>query len=401
MTELECIECGETYRDTEPRYTCGECDGLLEVLYEGIPSRTDFSGPLGVWRYSSVLPVESRAVSLHEGGTPLYAASKLSEELDVELYVKHEGMNPTGSFKDRGMTVGVSKAMELGIGRVACASTGNTSASLAAYGAAAGIPAVVLLPKDKVALGKIAQALMHGAKVLEVNSNFDDCLRIVRSLADEGFFYVLNSLNPYRLEGQKTIAFEVLEQLNWRVPDHVVLPVGNAGNISAIYKGFRELHEASIINEVPSMVGVQAEGASPLAAAVKKGGPLKPFESPETEATAIRIGDPVNAPKARIAIQETGGTALHVSDDELMDAQEELAQREGIGVEPASATSLAGVHKLKEEGGLDEGETVVCVATGHLLKDPDAALKTSNTPVDVDASEEAVKDKLRDIGGGL
>lgn len=393
MTELKCIECGERYRDTEPRYTC-DCGGLLDVLYEGIPSRTDFNGPLGVWRYSSVLPVESRAVSLHEGGTPLYSADKIGGDLSVDLHVKHEGMNPTGSFKDRGMTVGVSKAIELGIRRVACASTGNTSASLAAYGAAAGIPAVVLLPKDKVAMGKVAQALMHGAQVLEVDGNFDDCLRIVRGLADEGFFYVLNSVNPYRLEGQKTIAFEVLEQLGWSVPDRVVLPVGNAGNISAIYKGFRELREASIIDEVPAMVGVQAEGASPLAAAVKKGGPLEPFESPETEATAIRIGDPVNAPKARIAIRETDGTALHVSDGELMEAQEELAEREGVGVEPASATSLAGLRKLLEDGEVDRGETVVCVATGHLLKDPDAALKTSNSPVDVEASSEAVKEEL-------
>jgi threonine synthase len=390
MTELRCIECDDVYRDNVARYTC-DCGGLLEVEYEGIPSRTDFTGPLSVWRYSSILPVEHKAVTLHEGGTPLYEADRLSDDLGVDLHVKHEGMNPTGSFKDRGMTVGVSKAIELGIERVACASTGNTSASLAAYGAAADIPAVVLLPKDKVAMGKIAQALMHGAHVLELDCNFDECLRIVRDLADDGVFYVLNSVNPYRLEGQKTIAFEVLEQMGWEVPDRVVLPVGNAGNISAIYKGFREFHEAGIIDEIPMMTGVQAEGASPLASAVKKGGPLQPFEDPETEATAIRIGDPVNAPKARRAIQATDGTALHVSDEELMDAQSALA-REGIGVEPASATGIAGVRKLRDAGEIDPTETVVCIATGHLLKDPDAALRAAGEPTSVGASPDAVRE---------
>ncbi|MFP4632089.1 MAG: threonine synthase [Halobacteriales archaeon] len=391
MSYLECIECGASYPSNEARYTC-DCGGLLEVIYDGIPSRTDFSGPLGVWRYSSVLPIETAgSVSLDEGGTPLYDAEKLSRELNVDLYVKHEGMNPTGSFKDRGMTVGVSKAVELGIERVACASTGNTSAALAAYGAAADIPAVVLLPEGKVALGKVAQALMHGATLVELDGNFDECLRIVRGLAEEGFFYVLNSVNPYRLEGQKTIAFEVLEQLNWEVPDVTVLPVGNAGNISAIYKGYREMHEAGIIDEVPRMVGVQAEGASPLAAAAKKGGPLEPFESPETKATAIRIGDPVNAPKARRAIDATDGDALSVSDDELIEAQKQLARAEGIGVEPASATSVAGVKKMLESGDLDEDESVVCVATGHLLKDPDAALEASEEPLKADATAEDVR----------
>ena len=395
MTWLQCIECDERYSGGEPRYTC-DCGGLLEVRYEEIPSRADFTGPLGVWRYSSILPLETAdSTTLHEGGTPLYDADKLSDEIGVEMYVKHEGMNPTGSFKDRGMTVGVSKAIELGIERVACASTGNTSAALAAYGAAADIPAVVLLPQDKVAMGKVAQALMHGAQMLELDGNFDECLRIVRDLADEGFFYVLNSINPYRLEGQKTIAFEVLEQLNWRVPDRVVLPIGNAGNISAIYKGFRELHHAGIIDEVPMMTGVQAKGASPLATALQKGGDLEPFESPETKATAIRIGDPVNAPKAREAIRETDGTATHVTDEELMDAQSKLARLEGVGVEPASATSVAGTKKLVEEGVVDESETVVCVATGHLLKDPDAALEAGGDTTETDATHEAVRQALR------
>ncbi len=395
MSRLECIECGDSYPSDEARYTCS-CGGLLEVIYESIPSRSDFSGPLGVWRYSSVLPIDTAgSVTLDEGGTPLYDADKLSREIGVDVHVKHEGMNPTGSFKDRGMTVGVSKAIELGIDRVACASTGNTSAALAAYGAAADIPAVVLLPQDKVALGKVAQALMHGATLVELDGNFDECLSIVRELAEDGFFYVLNSVNPYRLEGQKTIAFEVLEQLNWEVPDVTVLPVGNAGNISAIYKGYRELRRAGIIDEIPRMVGVQAEGASPLASAVKKGGPLEPFDDPETKATAIRIGDPVNAPKARIAIEETDGEALYVSDDDLLETQLQLARLEGIGVEPASATSVAGVKRLKEEGWLDGDEKVVCVATGHLLKDPDAALAATDDPLQADASTEAVREVLK------
>jgi len=394
MSWLECIECGATYRSNQPRYTC-DCDGLLEVRYEEIPSRSDFTGPLGVWRYSSVLPIETaESVTLHEGGTPLYDTTKLSDEIGAEVHVKHEGMNPTGSFKDRGMTVGVSKAIELGIDRVACASTGNTSAALAAYGAAADIPAVVLLPQGKVAMGKVAQALMHGAQLVELDGNFDECLRIVRALAEEGFFYVLNSINPYRLEGQKTIAFEVLEQMNWEVPDRVVLPIGNAGNISAIYKGFREFYHGGIIDEMPMMTGVQAKGASPLVGALQKSGPLEPFESPETKATAIRIGDPVNAPKAREAIGETGGTATSVTDEELMDAQVELAQLEGIGVEPASATSVAGARKLKQEGVIDGDETVVCVTTGHLLKDPDAALEASGDTIKTDATEEAVRKAL-------
>jgi threonine synthase len=394
MTWLHCVECGDRYGGNEPRYTC-DCGGLLEVRYDKVPSRSDFTGPLGVWRYSSILPLETAdSVTLHEGGTPLYDTEKLSDEVGVEIHVKHEGMNPSGSFKDRGMTVGVSKAIELGIERVACASTGNTSAALSAYGAAAEIPAVVLLPQGKVAMGKVAQALMHGAELVELDGNFDECLRIVRELADEGFFYVLNSINPYRLEGQKTIAFELLEQMNWEIPDRVVLPIGNAGNISAIYKGFREFYHAGIIDELPMMTGIQAEGASPLVGALQKSGPLEPFESPETKATAIRIGDPVNAPKAREAIGETGGTATAVTDEELMDAQVKLAQLEGIGVEPASATSVAGVRKLLDEGVVDSTETVACVTTGHLLKDPDAALEASGDTTKADATLDAVREAL-------
>ncbi len=390
MSWLECIECNEEYDDKKLIYTCPSCGGLLEVKYEEIPSRTDFRGS-GVWRYSSVLPVNTRKVTLDEGSTPLYKARKLSEKLGLDIHVKHEGMNPTGSFKDRGMTVGVSKGLELGVDRIACASTGNTSASLAAYGSACDIQSAVLLPSGKVALGKIAQALAHGARVVELEGNFDDCFEVVRTLANEGFFYLLNSVNPYRLEGQKTIAFEILEQLSWEVPDRVVLPVGNAGNISALYKGFREFEKAGIIDVIPSMTGVQSKGASPLVKAFRENKELKP-EDPETKATAIRIGNPVNAPKAMKAIKQTGGTAVAVSDKKIAKAQKQLAL-EGIGVEPASATSIAGVKELLNREEIDKGEKIACVATGHLLKDPEAALEIGDTEK-TDADPKSVKKLL-------
>ncbi len=293
------------------------------------------------------------------------------------------------------MTVGVSKALELGMKTVACASTGNTSASLAIYGAKAGIPAVVLLPEGKVALGKVAQALMHGGKVLSIRGNFDDALVLVRKLCDEENFYLLNSVNPYRLEGQKTIGFEIVDQLGIRVPDRVVLPVGNAGNITAIYKGFKEFMKLGVTDSVPKMTGIQTAGASPIVNAIKSGADkITPVKNPETVATAIRIGDPVNARKALIAIRESNGTAETVTDEELLTAQKDLAQLEGIGVEPASATSVAGLKKLVDAGVIGRDETVVCVTTGHLLKDPETAIDNCAEPIVVDATIEAIRDAV-------
>jgi len=273
---LECIECGDTFAPFDDvRYTCDECDGLLEVRYADLPAFDDFEGE-GVWRYADALPFES-GVSIQEGATPLYEVPRLEDDIGVKtLRIKHEGMNPTGSFKDRGMTVGVRVAEELGVGRLACASTGNTSAALAAYGSRGGMQTLVLLPAGKVAAGKIAQASLHGARILEVDGNFDACLDIVQELAGQGEAYLLNSLNPFRLEGQKTIGLEILEGFLAdydTVPDRIVLPVGNAGNTSALYKAFRELVQAGELeeSEVPKLTGVQAEGAAPMVEAIENG----------------------------------------------------------------------------------------------------------------------------------
>ncbi|SFC25881.1 threonine synthase [Halobiforma haloterrestris] len=387
---LECIACGDTFAPFEDvRYTCDECDGLLEVRYADLPTFEDFSGR-GVWRYADALPL-SEGVTTQEGATPLYEVPRLEADVGVEaLRIKHEGMNPTGSFKDRGMTVGVAVARELGVGRLACASTGNTSAALAAYGSRGGMETLVLLPAGKVAAGKVGQAALHDARILEVDGNFDACLDIVRELAERGEAYLLNSLNPFRLEGQKTIGLEILEGFRddyGAFPDRIVLPVGNAGNTAALYKAFRELVQAGAVEEreVPKLTGVQAEGAAPMVEAVENGADeVRRWEEVETRATAIRIGNPVNAPKALPGIRETGGTAIAVSDDEITEAQRDLAA-EGIGVEPASAASVAGLRKLRAAGIVADDERVACLTTGHLLKDPDAAAAAGNEPEPVPA----------------
>lgn len=388
---LRCIDCNSGF-ESDYIYTCPRCGGLLEVHFFLNPDEIDFSFDgtnLSVWKYRSLLPVSIDPVSLNEGGTPLYRVKLISRISHCDVYVKHEGMNPSGSFKDRGMTVGVTKAIEIGRKAVACASTGNTSASMAMYAAKAGIKAYVLLPAGKVALGKVAQALMHGAKVISIRGNFDEALTLVRQVCEEKGFYLLNSVNPFRLEGQKTIAFEIVDALG--VPDAVILPVGNAGNISAIYKGFVELRELGLIDDVPRMIGVQAEGANPIFRAFQEGRrDIEPVDNPETVATAIRIGQPVNARKALKAIYESEGMAVEVSDDEIVEAQKLLAAKEGIGVEPASAASVAGLLKLSREGEL-RGERIVCITTGHLLKDPEEVIKVCGKPVEVDADVEAIK----------
>jgi threonine synthase len=391
MFNLVCIGCGQEYDSHEIVYTCKKCGHLLEVRYSldamQISRETWQKRPLSVWRYKELLPVKGDPITLQEGGTPLYHMQRVGAELGMKnLYAKHEGMNPSGSFKDRGMTVGVSMALELGMKSVACASTGNTSASLAVYGAKAGIPSIVLLPAGKVALGKVAQALMHGAKVISIDGNFDRALELVRSLCEEQGIYLLNSVNPYRLEGQKTIGFEVIDQLGY-VPDRMVLPVGNAGNISALYKGMKELIALGMIDKMPMMTGVQAAGAQPVVAAIEQDLPeLTPEKSPETIATAIRIGAPVNAEKVLLAIRESKGTAIAVTDDEILAMQRDLAQKEGIGVEPSSAASVAGLKKLVKAGIVDPNEHVVCVVTGHLLKDPETIINQCAPPISCEAT---------------
>jgi threonine synthase len=400
--EVECIRCGARYSKTDVIYTCSKCGGLLEIKYEY--SNVD-TGKIvrgtgeGVWKYRALLPFANdiKPVTIQEGNTPLYRCDRLAQAIGIpDLWVKHEGLNPSGSFKDRGMTVGVTKGVELAVKGVACASTGNTSASLAIFAAKAGLPCYVLLPKGKVALGKVAQAMMHGAKVFSLKGNFDDALRVVRVLCEEESLYLLNSVNPYRLEGQKTIAFEVAEKLGWTVPDRVILPVGNAGNISAIFKGFLELKTLGITNAMPRMTGIQAAGAKPIVNAIKGNQPeITPEEKPETIASAIRIGNPVNAAKALNAIRSTGGLAESVTDEEITEAQLLLARLEGIGVEPASAASIAGLKKLVAQGTIERDERIVCIATGHLLKDPERAIAISEPPIVVEADVEVLRKMVK------
>jgi threonine synthase len=396
MYHLECIQCGTKYKPDEVIYTCRKCDGLLDVVYDYSQihlTREDLTGPLSVWKYKALLPISREPITLKEGGTPVYHMKNIGKQIGLkEAYAKHEGMNPSGSFKDRGMTVGVTKALELGMTSVACASTGNTSASLAVYGARAGIPVIVLLPQGKVALGKIAQALMHGAKVISINGNFDDALHLVRELCIANGIYLLNSINPYRLEGQKTIGFEIVDFFNWEVPDRIILPVGNAGNITAIFKGLNEMKKLGIIDRIPMMTGIQAEGSAPIVKAIKSGAKaITVEEHPETVATAIRIGDPVNAVKALNAIRSSGGTAETVTDEEILSAQKLLAMKEGIGVEPASAASVAGLIKLRKAGVIRKDERVVCVVTGHLLKDPETVIRICEKPIEVEADEKSIE----------
>ena len=396
---LECIDCGARYDPNQVIYTCSRCGGLLSVEYNfsSLPEDLDQTWKkrtLSVWRYRELLPIGriENKVSLGEGGTSLNKCLRLSEEIGLKnLYVKNEGENPTGSFKDRGMTVGVTKAVELGMTKVACASTGNTSASLAAYAARAGIECIVLIPSGKVAFGKLTQAIIHGAKVIQIRGNFDEALRIVRKICHSHPIYLLNSLNPFRLEGQKTAAFEIHDQLDGRIPNKIVVPVGNAGNISALWKGFVELRELGLTDKAPQMIGIQAEGAAPIADSLKKKLRRVRFvDNPETVATAIRIGSPVNWKKAVRAVKESQGLVEKVSDAEILEAQKLLAQQEGLFVEPASAASIAGLIKLTRMGVIGKDELVVCILTGHGLKDPNIILRRFPRPIEVEASEDAV-----------
>lgn len=400
--EVECIRCGARYSRADVVYTCRKCGGLLDIKYDY--SKVDAERIVkgkgeGVWKYRELLPFDdgTKPITIHEGNTPLYRCDRLAKAIGVaDLWVKHEGLNPSGSFKDRGMTVGVTKSVELGVKGVACASTGNTSASLAIFAAKAGFPCYVLLPKGKVALGKVAQAMMHGAQVFSLRGNFDDALRVVRALCEEESLYLLNSVNPYRLEGQKTIAFEVAEKLGWEAPYRLILPVGNAGNISAIFKGFLELKTLGITDAIPRMTGIQAAGAKPIVNAFKEDkAEITPEEKPETIASAIRIGNPVNAAKALVAIRESGGVAESVTDEEITKAQLELARLEGIGVEPASATSIAGLKKLVEMGAIERDERIVCITTGHLLKDPERVIEICEAPKEVEADVDALRKMLK------
>lgn len=398
----QCIlpKCGATFGIREAHLVCARCGGPLEVrlkdaaigraedlksLWASRRGSLDPRDRSGVWRFRELLPFEDSAsiVTLGEGNTPLYNAPRCAEYTGLHsLRLKHQGCNPTGSFKDTGMTAAVTQAVLLGARTVACASTGNTAASLAAYAARAGLQCAILVPGGQITAAKLAQSMDYGAVICEVEGNFDDCMRLIQELAEDPSMYIANSINPFRIEGQKTVAFELLEQYGWNVPDHMVVPGGNMGNGSALGKGFDELLRLGLIDRLPKLSIVQAEGAAPLArffAELNRRSDrreselpdeLEPVKSPETMATAIQIGSPVSWRKALRAVLESGGLIITVSEEEIADAKAMIGC-DGIGCEPASATTVAGVKKLVAAGQMRRHEDVVAVLTGHILKDPD------------------------------
>lgn len=343
-------------------------------------------------RYSKFLPVDASTpiVTINEGNTPLIKVDNLARKigLNANVFVKYEGANPTGSFKDRGMTLAVTKAVEDGAKAIICASTGNTSAAAAAYAAKAGIKAYVLIPDGYIALGKLSQAMMYGAEIIAINGNFDEALEIVREVADKYPITLVNSVNPYRIEGQKTAAFEVCDVLG-QAPDYLCIPVGNAGNITAYWKGFKEYYEKDFVHNKPRMLGFEAEGA----AAIVRG---ERIHKPETIATAIRIGNPASWDQAVTAMKESNGLIDSVTDEEIIEAYKLLAGTEGVLAEPASAASVAGLIKSHEAGLISENSTVVCVLTGNGLKDPDSAIKYSAS--EVKKTSTSIEDIVKVLG---
>jgi threonine synthase len=390
LAELACFEqkCGARFPITDAIYNCTHCGSLLEVRLLGDvadtaalqrcwrTSRTlnDPVSQSGVWRYHELLPFDGeihRAVTLREGNTPLLDAPRAAQYGGLDhLTFKHQGFNPTGSFKDNGMTCGVTQAIRLGKKRVACVSTGNTSASMAAYASAAGLDSIVFIPHGNISYGKLAQALEYGARTLQVEANFDQILALVRVLAERLGIYLLNSINPFRIEGQKTIIFEMLDQRDWNPPDWIVLPGGNLGNTSAFGKALRELRSFGFITKMPRLAVIQAEGAAPFYDFMKTRGEFSSVKDPHTLATAIKIGDPVSWPKAFQEVEDSKGLVEKVSEQEIADAKA-IIGRCGIGCEPASAATLAGIRKLTRSGAIRESDDVIAVLTGNVLKDPD------------------------------
>ncbi len=390
--------CGALYGIRERVYVCARCNGPLEIecglaspgeaaalpqKWDARLASRDARDRSGVWRYRELLPFEEGVpiVTLAEGNTPVYDAPRSSQYCGLQaLRLKHQGCNPTGSFKDTGMTTAVTQAVLLGVRTVACASTGNTAASLSAYAARAGLQCAILIPRGQITAAKLAQSMDYGAVICEIEGNFDDCMRLMRELADDPSIYVANSINPFRIEGQKTVAFELMQQCQWRVPDQIVVPGGNMGNSSALGKGFGELRKLGLIERLPKISIVQAEGAAPLArlfagldcarGAAPLPNSLLPVENPQTLATAIKIGSPVSWEKALRVVLESGGQILTVSEQQIADAKAMIG-RDGIGCEPASATTVAGIRKLVATGHIRREESVVAVLTGHVLKDPD------------------------------
>jgi threonine synthase len=402
LHQLRCFGCGTRVPRGEgkPDFRCALCGDLFEVEYPGWNQRGGNDRPnagalkwlwrerrcsnealdrSGVWRFREMLPILNsfgNAVTLQEGNTPLYHLERAAKRLGIDqLFAKHQGMNPTGSFKDTGMTSAMSVAKERGFEWVACASTGNTSAAMAAYAARAGLRALVLIPEGKIAWGKLSQAMDYGAVTCQVKADFDGCLKLLVQVVKEAHIYLLNSVNPYRLEGQKTPAFEIAEAFDWNVPDHLIVPGGNLANSSALGKGFREMKELGLVARVPRISVVQAEGANPLVRSFRSsnGAEMEPVEA-HTRATAIRIGNPASWRKAARVILDTGGWCLDVTEAEIAIAKAELGA-EGLGCEPASAVTLAGLKKLQAQGAIQSGETVVLLLTGHTLKDADYTIE--------------------------
>lgn len=386
---LQCVHCGKTYDLGEVRYYC-DCGGTLDVKRDlaavdgehlktvwenrwGLKSGIESSG---VWRYRELIfdAPDGKIVTRQEGNTRLYPGGSAAVWAGLpRLYFKHEGENPTGSFKDRGMTCGATAAKRFNARTVACASTGNTSASMASYAAVSGMKALIFIPEGKIAYGKLAQALAYGGITLQIGGNFDDAMALVQQVCSELGIYLLNSINPFRIEGQKAITFEILQQRNWEAPDWFVIPGGNLGNSSAMGKALRELHELGIIDKVPKIAVIQASGANPLYTMWTRRTEFRPVKNPETIATAIKIGNPVSWEKSLRAVQWSHGTVEEVTEQEIMDAKAKL-DASGIGAEPASCCSLAGAKKLADKGVIGKDETVIGILTGNLLKDPDAVV---------------------------
>jgi threonine synthase len=390
MEWLECIACASRYDELQVRYVCDACGGLLSVERDTFIDRNSFDdrrtswAPIdqsGVWRFREGVLNLDRVVTHPEGGTRLYEREG--------LLFKHEGENPTGSFKDRGMTVAVTQAVRVGATAVACASTGNTSASLAAYAAQAGLRAIVFVPAGKVASGKLAQTLAYGATCLQIRGDFDAAMRLVREACDRLGIYLVNSINPFRIEGQKTIVWELLQDLRWEPPDWIVVPAGNLGNTSAFGKALGEAYARGWITKMPRLASIQAQGANPFYRGYREAFAKRHRVVAETVASAIRIGDPVSWDKGVAAIRGTSGVVEEVSDAEILAAKRTIDGM-GIGCEPASAATLAGVRKLRASGVMRQDDQIVCVLTGHILKDPEANFRAENL-VEIDASVEAVE----------
>ena len=400
-----CINCESEFELNARMYVCSRCGDLLEIeqstpllesvlelaaLWSERRKSDDARDRSGVWRFREFLPFASddAIVSLGEGNTPLYDAPRSADYCGLtSLKLKHQGNNPTGSFKDTGMTVAVTQAQKLGMRLVACASTGNTAASLAAYAARAGMLCAILVPEGQVSDAKLAQALDYGARVLEIEGNFDVCMRVIQELAEQSSLYLVNSINPFRIEGQKTVAIELAEQLDWIVPDHLVVPGGNLGNSSALGKGFRDLASQGFFAKQPRISVIQAEGAAPFARFVeRREADFVNEKHPHTLATAIKIGAPVSWKKAWRAVHETDGHVITVSEQEIADAKAMIG-RDGIGCEPASATTVAGIRKLVSDGAIHKDETVVAVLTGHVLKDTDYVIKYHNQTLVTDDAQ--------------